>query len=424
VYQPIYGTMADGYSVEASSPSSATSTGILARASTFFPGATFGNPNSLICQLKCGAVPAPPFPLTVQTTGTPKTVSQQTSTPVGGAGQPASGQAASADASASLPSDNPGAGVSTQAVVTGMDFPGAASGAPTAAAAPNPAVVSVGSAIASTFQHFDQHGVLVTTSDAHLSGISLLAGQIRISSIDATSTASGNGAQVHTHSDHVTMGAVTVAGMPATIGSDGITITGQGTGSGPINALNIALQQALAAAGMQVSFSGPTSKPLLPIDGCTGSQADGLNITVAPPGQTQKALYTLGSSCASVQAGVPATGSSGQTTLPSVTGSSGSSAPLAAGSAAAPESAPAPSGSTGNSGAPAAPAPAAPTAAPTPKPAPGPVTAAAGGPLTSHHVWTLYLAVVLALAAVLVGAGVQLRPLPRRIRPPGAGPPS
>ena len=451
VYQPFYGTFADGYTVDSPTGNNQTGTGVLARASTFFPGATFGNPASLVCQINC--IPGiPTFPLTVATTGSPASVSQQSSTPVGGTGQPASGTAASATATAYLPvgpTGNPGAGVASDAVVSGMSFPGAggagaqsannprvtaaadelrrqfslllhrpiqASAAGTNAAAANPSVMFVGSATASTFQHFDSHGTLFATADSRLSGISMLAGLIQISSIDTTSNASGNGGAIHTHSDHVAMGAVTVGGVPATIGSDGISVTGQGTGSAPVNALNSALQQALAAAGMSVTLTGPTAKPAQPLDGCGKGQADGVNVTVtananAVPfvGDVYNLVYTLGSTCASVQAsnpggGAPA-GNGGQPLLPVVVGNTGQPS--------APPSAPV----AGSSGPAANTGPAAPTAAPavvptTAAPRPTrPVTATTTGPLTAHSIWTLYLAVVLAMGAVLVGAGVQLRPM-------------
>jgi hypothetical protein len=145
-------------------------------------------------------------------------------------------------------------------------------------------------------------------------------------------------------------------------------------------------------------------------------------------GDAYDLIYTLGSTCASVDASNPGalspTGNSGGLPL---AGNTGPAAALAGGASGAPGS----SAVTGSSGQPLGSSGTAPPAPPASSgaapPATGragqaaPVATAAVGPLTSRHIWTLYLAVVLAL---LVGAGVQLRPLSRAAPPPGPRPPS
>ena len=456
VYEPFYGSFAEG-------STRYNNDGQLARASTFWPGPTFGNTGSLICQLNCE--PVPPFPLSVQTEGPPSqppNVSQQTSTQVGGSGQPSSLNAASADASA-----DPGTGVATDAVDGAFSAPGestsSAAGAPasstsasspslpsapasspssggrlaaasasffrqaslilrhpvSASAAASSAVVAVKSMTASTAQHFSG-STLLSDAQTELSGVSLLGGIIDIASIHTESHAKTDGAGVHTHTDNVTVSGVTVAGQPATIGSKGVTVTGQGTGSALLDSLNAALQQALAAANADVTLIGATAKPPQPLVGeCTGDQADGVfvhtsaNAQAAPlVGDIYNGDYTLGSSCASVSASAPGSsipvtpagllsgsstpppsggaGDTGTAALPSDTGSlGGSSAPVSGGG----EATAGPAASSGGSRT-------------TPR-----QLAATTGAFVSRRFSTLYLSVVLALAAVLVGLGFH-RPRP------------
>jgi hypothetical protein len=245
---------------------------------------------------------------------------------------------------------------------------------------------------------------------------------IDIASIHTESHARTDGAGVHTHTDNVTVSGVTVAGQPATIGSNGVTVTGQGSGSALLDSLNAALQQALAAANADVTLIGATAKPPQPLVGeCTGDQADGVfvhtsaNAQAAPlVGDVYNGDYTLGSSCASVSASAPGAGSlpsapaglvpgsvtsppsgggvdTGTAALPVDTGAvSGSGASLGGGAEAAGSPAAAPSASGG---------------------APRQLATAPEG-FVSRRFSTLYLSVVLALAAVLVGLGFH-RPRPK-----------
>ena len=460
VYEPVYGSFAEG-------ATSYTNDGQKSRASTVYPGPTFGNTGGLVCQLSCEPVPA--YPLSVETDGPPTqppTVTQQTSTNVGGAGQPASATAAEATASA-----DPKLGVSSEAVDGAFSSPGAGPSAPAPAPAPAPAassaagapplasggspsspgrilaasqwfhhqaslilqrpaaasssaIVTVRSMTASTTQRF-VGSALQSDATTELSGVSLLGGMIDIGSIVTTSHATGDGAAVHDQKNDVTVSGVTVAGVPATIGSGGITVSGQGTGSGGLDALNSALQQALAAAGADVTLVGVTAKPPQPLSGCGGSQADGVflhtatNVQDVPlAGDIYNGDYTLGSSCASVTAanpggalpgaggtlpGAPATGG----LAPASTGS-GAAAPGSAGLAASYSPASGAAPASGGSSAPSA-------AGSRPSGAAGPTLA---GQLVSRRFTTLYLFVVLALTALLVGAGVR----PPRARLRGAGP--
>jgi hypothetical protein len=456
VYQPFYGSFAEG-------STRYSNDGQLARASTFWPGPTVGNTGSLICQLSCE--PVPPFPLSVQTEGPPSqppNVSQQTSTQAGGSGQPSSLNAASADASA-----DPDAGVATDAVTGAFSAPGqstaAAAGAPassasasspsplpgpasasssgdrlatasaaffrqaslilrhpvSASAAASSAVVAVKSMTASTAQHFSG-STLLSDAQTQLSGVSLLGGMIDIASVHTESHAKTDGAGVHSHNDVVTVSGVTVAGQPATIGSNGVTVSGQGSGSALLDSLNAALQQALAGANAGVTLVGATAKPPQPLVGdCTGDQADGVfvhtsaNAQAAPlVGDIYNGDYTLGSSCASVSAS-PAGGSLPAPLaglLPGSTSSPASGGGVDTGTAALPTD----TGSLGGSGATAGgggEATGSPAATPGVSPGSPRQLATTPGALVSRRFSTLYLSVVLALAAVLVGLGFH-RPRP------------
>ncbi|HEX5268273.1 MAG TPA: hypothetical protein VFW24_16015 [Acidimicrobiales bacterium] len=454
VYEPFYGSFAEG-------STRYSNDGQLARASTFWPGPTFGNTGSLICQLNCE--PVPTFPLSVQTEGPPSqppNVSQQTSTQAGGAGQPSSLNAAAADASA-----DPDAGVATDAVTGAFSAPGesaTAAGAPassssasspsplpgpasassggdrlatasaaffrqaslilrhpvSASAAASSAVVAVKSMTASTAQHFSG-STLLSDAQTQLSGVSLLGGMIDIASVHTESHAKTDGAGVHTHNDVVTVSGVTVAGQPATIGSNGVTVSGQGSGSALLDSLNAALQQALEAANADVTLVGATAKPPQPLVGdCTGAQADGVfvhtsaNAQAAPlVGDIYNGDYTLGSSCASVSA-TPA-GSSLPAPpaglLPGSTTSPASGGAVDTGTAALPVDA----GSLGGSGATAGGGGESTGSSATPGASGGSPRqlATTSGAFVSRRFSTLYLSVVLALAAVLVGLGFH-RPRP------------
>ncbi|MHB1924310.1 MAG: choice-of-anchor P family protein, partial [Acidimicrobiales bacterium] len=360
VYEPFYGSFADGLTTY-------TAAGVSARASTFWPGPTVGNPASFICQLNCISVPA--YPLSVETEGNPPTASQETSASVGGPGQPASAQAASADVAASVVT-----GVSSDAVAGGYQSPGAAAQTSSLQAAPalaanriiaqriaaasawfrqeadlllhpstspagagtrtarsqaapaSSAVVAVKSMTASTSQHFDGSTLLVN-AETDLSGVSLLGGMIQIGSVQTTSASTGDGGAIHTHTDHVTVSGVTVDGVPATIDQNGVTVDGQGTGSAALQSLNAALQQALAASGSQVTLVGATTHPPQPLGGCgakvaSADQADGIFVhtstdlqSVPVAGDTYNGDYTLGSACTSLVASDPG-GSSASATGP------------------------------------------------------------------------------------------------------------
>ena len=454
VYEPFYGSFADGLTTYSRD-------GVSARASTFWPGPTVGDPASFICQLNCISVPT--YPLSVETEGNPPTVSQQASTSVGGPGQPASAQAASADAAASATS-----GVSSDAVTGGFSSPGAAPGTTSVSTSPaaparqaiaqrmamasarfdqevalllhpsvpigaaqagmtrsqaapaSAAVVAVRSMTASTSQRFNGSTLLVN-AQTDLSGVSLLGGIIQIGSIVTTSSSTGDGEKVHTHTDHVTVSDVTVAGVPATIDQNGITVDGQGTGSVALQSLNAALQQALAASGTQVTLVGATAHPPQPLVGCGksvpgGRVADGLfvhtstNLEAVPvAGDVYNGDYTLGSACTSLVAANPP-GSSLAGAVTAVTGGAGT------GGASAPALS---SPGTSASG----PAPGAALAQPGPAPAAPGLTGDSG---TSHSVRAqvgsglavalvsrrfgyIYLSVVLAFFALLIGAGAGLR---------------
>jgi hypothetical protein len=482
VYQPFYGTVADAYTVYADS-------GVLARASTFFPGATVGNPNSLLCQINCFPIPA--YPLSVQTTGSPPQVSESVSQQVGGPGQPLSVTAADAVAKASQTT-----GTDATAVDAAFSAPGTTAGtAGTASAAGDPpatvakrvaeavasfrtevaavlgertatasgggssgggssgggssgggssgggssgggssggsqAVVAVSSLSAATSQHF-VGGRLETSAVAHLGGVSLLDGLVHIGSITASATSSSDGAPaVGKAVDHVSVTDVTVDGLPATISRDGISLAGTSTGSAVVDTLNSALQQALAAAGAEIRLVGVTSSPAQPLDGCPGTEADGVllhvqaNLSEAPVvGDVYYGDYSLGAACASDLVRDLGTTASGTQASSGATGGTSATGPAVSGSPGVSAALPASSGFGGSSqgsgaslGSPTSPLASAVGSPARTVPASAPpalmrarsVHASLADTVVAHRVAILYLAMTLAFLAVVLGTKLFL----------------
>src|SRR5207244_3362014 len=104
-----------------------------------------------------------------------------------------------------------------------------------------------------------------------------------------------------------TVSGVTVAGQPATIDQNGITVQGSGQGKPVLDALNKSLQQALAASGSKVFLVGANDNPT-PRMPCTAGQADGVqayfqaDAQKVPNGSVLFASFLLGSSCTAAAA--------------------------------------------------------------------------------------------------------------------------
>jgi hypothetical protein len=237
VGEPVWGNVADGSSTFAADDA-------YGRASVIYPGRAVTKGPGLVC----GQLPASPaqqaicdfsFPLSVEAGNQPD-VAVSVPQPLGTPGSPAGANAVFAKAHADRTY------VSTDAAVSSFTSAG----------------VLVQSVAAHTRQAFDDKknpGLLTVTASSELKGIDLLAGMLHIDSIVTTSTHKVDGQKIKSHKDRVVVGGVTVAGQPAEINQDGVVVTGSGQGRPAIDALNSALQQALAAAKTKINLIGATA---------------------------------------------------------------------------------------------------------------------------------------------------------------------
>ena len=324
--EPFYGSFPDGLSQLSSS-------GTLARGSTYWPGATINGLGGLLCV--AGFTPGcglPPFPLSAQTKGSPSDARTPASQNLGGGGAPVSLAALSAAAHADpnlVSSDavdggytlgtSGGGASSAQAgqalAAASLGFRrqvAAITGGPQAASSVKPqatdgAVAQVASSESHTKQSFaaNDPSTLVVHADTRLAGVDLLGGMIHLDSILTTSDYQANDHGTDKHVDHVTVHGVTAGGQPATIDQNGVTV-GTRTQGGPIlDAINSALQTALQASGSRVHLVGDTSNPPQPIGGtgCGKGEADGLllhlqaDASQVPQGDVYFTNAILGSAC-------------------------------------------------------------------------------------------------------------------------------
>lgn len=101
---------------------------------------------------------------------------------------------------------------------------------------PASAVVATETAVARTHQEFDG-GVLVSSAESVLSGVSLFAGAVEIDQIRATSVSRADGADVLEAEPSLVVSGVTVGGQPARITSSGLEIGGERRDQGAINSV-------------------------------------------------------------------------------------------------------------------------------------------------------------------------------------------
>ncbi|HEX4540622.1 MAG TPA: hypothetical protein VH112_10295 [Acidimicrobiales bacterium] len=324
--EPIYSSFPDGLSQFSDST-------LLARGSTYWPGATVNGLGGLLCT--AGATPGcgfPPFPLSAQTSGSPPDAHTASSQNLGGGGAPASlaalGAAAHADPD----------GVSTDAVDGGYTLGTGGGGAssaqagqalaaaslgfrrqvaaithgPQAAGSVQPTatdgtVAQVGSSESHTKQSFapKDPSTMVVHAETRLAGVDLLGGMIHVDSILATSDYQANDHGTDKHVDHVTVHGVTAGGQPASIDQNGVTVGGSTQGGPILDSINSALQSALQASGSQVHLVGDTTNPPQPIGGtgCGKAEADGLllhlqaDASQVPMGDLFFTDLTLASAC-------------------------------------------------------------------------------------------------------------------------------
>ena len=279
-FHTLYGRLPDGESRYGSQLANA-------RASVYFPGEAVIGYSSLLCVADLGSnfkVPPsvdsqiqdifchhlPAYPLVASADLSHPDASVNTPAPSGGAGAPVGIGAANAVAHAGLD------GTHTDAVIANYDTPQGTG-----------SVVHVGSLEAKTAQVIDAKGLLHDDASATLAGIDILGGLIHIDGISALSSSVADGSKPSVKAQNFHINGVTVNGIPATIGSDGISVNGSGTGKALIDTANSALQSALKAANITVRLLGPTKASLLD-RACTGGDVDGVeilgnvNVTVPP----------------------------------------------------------------------------------------------------------------------------------------------
>ena len=324
--ESIYGQFPDGLSVFSTDYGRS-------RASTFYPGNTARALPGLLCSQTpgdFGPIPnpicaIPPYPFTVEALN-PEGPPDATvlGGDVGGGGAPAAMTLSNAHAHAD---DNV---VYSDSKVTGYDSTlGAGSSAaaasftfrqqaaaiiqgPVAAAQVQPSAVDtvlvhVDSSEAHTHQSFEGSN-LVVTANSIVKGVRMLGDAILIDSIQTTSRSTTDGK----HEDHVTMGNVSVAGQPAVIDQNGISIVGNNLGNAIVSSLNDALKALLASSGSDVHLITPGTTPTLNSRAvnvtCTGGEADGVlfHAEVKTPQTPPDIYYTtiaLGAACTNASAG-------------------------------------------------------------------------------------------------------------------------
>jgi flagellar basal body rod protein FlgC len=441
VFEPIYGSFPDGLSQFSAS-------GTLARSSTYWPGATVNGLGGLLCT--AGFTPGcglPPFPLSVQTNGSPPDARTSPSQNLGGGGAPVSLTALSAAAHADVNM------VATDAVDGGYTFGTGGGGASSAQAGQSLAAASLGfrrqvaaitgsrqaaaavrpeatdgavAQVASSESHTKQSfapsdpSTLVVHAETRLSGVDLLGGMIHVDSILATSDYQANDHGTDHHVDHVTVHGVTAGGQPATVDQTGVTVGGNTQGGPILDAVNSALQNALQASGSQVHLVGDTANPSQPVGGtgCGKGEADGLllhlqaDASQVPMGDVYFTNVTLASACTAATTSAQLADNGGVGAVGGGTDLGGATGPTAGSTGSADQGA-ALSNGTGLMGAPGSPATPGSLATSSPgrrgaRATPG------GGPgffgeiidqaLVAHRLDAMYLAFTLAFAGLFLGS--------------------
>lgn len=315
VSEPLYGSFPDATSVFGSDTYNALG-------SIYYPGATIANLGALIC-VAGGPCNLPAYPLDAYADNTHPSSSVKLSSTFGGAGALVNLLGGGADATADITGATSNADVSSYsagpamtaaqsgAVAAFLQRASSLTGGKGAGAQASGAVVRVQSMEAHTQQSFQHTATLVTHAESRASGIDVLGGMIHIDSIFATSTFQNDGQSVHRHDDNVTVSGVSVAGQPAAIDANGITIMGSGQGKAVLDTLNGALKQALTATGVQLHALGHTDgRSSLQPQRCSAGEVDGLevlapvNVGAAPVvGDVYHTEIVVGGACTDASAG-------------------------------------------------------------------------------------------------------------------------
>ncbi|MBV9039726.1 MAG: hypothetical protein JOZ68_01900 [Acidimicrobiia bacterium] len=298
-----------------------------ARASTYYPGPTGTGGVALVCGQVFTQIfspqrvppnleppvcnPAPPFPTVVEADST-KPDARTDGSQVIGQGYPLTITATSAVAHADRVSVYSDAVLGSVNVIGTPAVPtsalafrkaaasilhGPAAGAAITPQASDNSTLHIDSAVAHTKQTYDNSGALLVTASSTLKGVSLLGGAIQIATIksDATSHTDGNG--IADHSEHFTLGGVTVAGQSATIDQNGVHV---GSSSSAAKPLTDALNTALASAGAKVSLASTSGDVNSSDPKTVTSEVQGLNfyierfLQIPNATDTYFATFTLG----------------------------------------------------------------------------------------------------------------------------------
>jgi hypothetical protein len=221
--------------------------------------------------------------------------------------------------------------------------------------APSVGALTPAGSTSTTSATLDGDGNMTVTADVITKGLDLLNGVIRIGSVHSHSvTTFKQGDAAPKTTSTTTVEAASVAGIPVSIGTDGVKVLGQ-PASNPLSALDRLVNGALGAAGIGLKTTSVT-----PLAGGQMSSALEIDSThTIPVGSNPKGtlVMLLGAASTSIALGSPLGGSSNSdtgATTPAAGDTSGGSTP------AAPTPAPAsvPSGPTNPTAEPAVAAPA------------------------------------------------------------------
>jgi hypothetical protein len=288
--EPFYARAPDGQS-------KFTGTGDFARSSVIYPGATFNVPSALTCQIP-GAFPPGAFPGPIATImcGLPRnplSVSADDSSPDAAVtGAPALGTATAHADQDHAKTDATFANLdigsltgSQQNTLAGLVRTiGTALGNATVSNLVPPstgpvAVVHVAGLESHTSQAFTNGGAKLTTvANSALSGVDVLGGLIHIGSVAVASSALADGQNSPSRTNKIDVKDVLVAGQPATIGPDGITIGSSTIGKGLADSLTNTLNGALQAMGIEIHLMGTSPVSVTDGSACQSGESDGVLI--------------------------------------------------------------------------------------------------------------------------------------------------
>jgi hypothetical protein len=202
-------------------------------------------------------------------------------------------------------------------------------------------VGSFGKTTGSSDVHLVGAGLGVATAHSEVQDVTI-AGVVKVASVVSDAYASTDGKTASAHGS-TRIGAMTVAGIPVTVGRDGVTVDGQNV---PVKDAQATVNSALAAAGLTIAVSPAQGTPM---GAAVTYTASSLVLVWTSPGSVQSMV--LGGANVSVAAGTalqfpggptttlpvasgppPATGTPGGTGLTGGTGAvPGPSGPLVAG---------------------------------------------------------------------------------------------